>query len=111
VIDWPYHMLLFTTGCAAGIINALAGGGPILTLGMLSLTGIDPRIANLTSTVALSPGQLVAGFMARRSLRESRLGRPMILTVCAVISGGVGAALLLVTTAPAFRLLVGSVSV
>lgn len=106
MFDWSYHALFMATGFCAGIINAVAGGGPILTLGMLSVTGIDPRIANLTSTVALSPGQLVAGFMVRDKLRLSRLGPPTLLVVIAFLGGAVGAALLLLTAATTFRVIV-----
>ncbi len=103
---WLYHLILIATGCGAGIINALAGGGPILTLGVLSLTGLDPRIANLTSTVALSPGQLAAGFSVRHRLPETRLGHPLMLLGIAIIGGAVGAGLLLATASPTFKTLV-----
>lgn len=103
---WLYHLILVATGCGAGTINALAGGGPILTLGVLSITGLDPRIANLTSTVALSPGQLVAGFSVRHRLREARLGHPFMLLVIALIGGALGAASLLATASPTFNALV-----
>ena len=103
---WIYHLLLVSTGCGAGIINALAGGGPILTLGVLSLTGIDPRIANLTSTVALSPGQIAAGFSVRRRLRETRLGQPFWLLTIAILGGAAGAALLFATASQVFNALV-----
>ena len=103
---WFYHVTLFGTGFFAGIINALAGGGPILTLGVLSLTGIDPRIANLTSTVALSPGQLAAGWAVRHRLQDVRLGRPIMLLVFAILGGAAGAALLLATESQTFNTLV-----
>jgi len=98
--------MIFAAGVFAAAINALAGGGPVLTLGLLSLTGIDPRIANLTSTVALSPGQLVAGYAARASLRETRLGSPALLIGLSLIGGAVGALLLLFTPGAAFKALV-----
>lgn len=103
---WFYHVALFAAGLGAGIINALAGGGPIITLGVLSLTGIDPRIANLTSTVALSPGQLAAGWSVRHRLRDVRLGRPITLLGIAMLGGAAGAALLLATASLAFNAIV-----
>lgn len=103
---WLYHLILIATGGGAGIINALAGGGPVLTLGVLALTGFDPRIANLTSTVALSPGQMAAGFAVRHRLRETRLGQPLILLGIAIIGGALGAVLLLATASPTFKNLV-----
>jgi uncharacterized protein len=103
---WVYHFILIATGCGAGAINALAGGGPILTLGVLTLTGLDPRIANLTSTVALSPGQLAAGISVRHRLRETRFGHPLMLLAIAIIGGALGAALLLATASNMFNALV-----
>ena len=58
--SWGSIGLLFA-GAMAGLINTLAGGGPVLTLMALTLFGLDPRLANLTSTVALIPGQLRPG--------------------------------------------------
>jgi len=99
---WFYHLILFLAGFFTGIINAVAGGGPILTLGVLSLTGLDPRIANLTSTAALSPGQLAAGWSVRDRLKNVRIGQPLLLLALAVLGGAAGAALLLVTASPVF---------
>ena len=100
------HLLFFVTGCGAGIINALAGGGPILTLGVLTLSGLDPRIANLTSTVALSPGQLLAGTMVRHRLSATRLGSRYVLVTLAIAGGAAGAGLLLATSSRLFDALV-----
>ncbi|UVO53118.1 sulfite exporter TauE/SafE family protein [Sphingomonas sp. SUN039] len=101
-----FYILMFTAGTVAAAINALAGGGPVLTLGILSLTGIDPRIANLTSTVALSPGQIFAGNAARSSLETAKLDRPWLLFAISLVGGAAGALLLLLTTGTAFRAIV-----
>ena len=106
--DPVVFIALMLTGMIAGTINAVAGGGPILTLGGLTLLGIDPRTASLTSTIALSPGQIVAGAMASRRLAHSGAapGRLLPALVCAVIGGAAGGALLLATSADGFRALV-----
>src|SRR3954466_5990778 len=57
--------LLFLAGLWAGAQNALAGGGSFVTLPALVLAGLDPRAANITSTVALFPGQVTSGLAAR----------------------------------------------
>ena len=44
---------LFLVGLLAGFINIMAGGGSVLTLGMMILMGIDPQVANGTNRVAL----------------------------------------------------------
>lgn len=49
----PDEVLLVVAGFVAAAINAIAGGGPVLTLAALVAVGIDPRIANLTSTSTL----------------------------------------------------------
>ena len=38
---------LVVAGFAAGLVNAIAGGGPLLTLAALTAAGLDPRTANL----------------------------------------------------------------
>src|ERR1700694_2405007 len=50
--------LLFVAAFWAGAQNALAGGGSFITLPALMLSGLDARAANITSTIALFPGQL-----------------------------------------------------
>ena len=59
------HIILFIAAIWAGVQNALAGGGSFITLPSLMLTGMDARAANITSTVALFPAQLVTGFTGR----------------------------------------------
>lgn len=93
---------LIAAGFLAGLINALAGGGPLLTLAALAAAGLDPRIANLTSTVALCLGQLLAGWRGRRGFGVlSRPGRRPILLLLLATAGGAGGGLLLLRTTPA----------
>ena len=53
-------LLLLARMCASA--DALAGGGSFVTLGVLVLAGLDPRAANITSTIALFPGQVTTGY-------------------------------------------------
>ena len=46
----------------AGVVNSIAGGGTLLTFPVLIWLGLDPKVANATSTVALWPG-LFGGFL------------------------------------------------
>ena len=82
-------------GVVAGLVNALAGGGPILTLLALSFAGVDPRTASLTSTTALLPGQALTGLAGWRRLAPS-LPFTTAPLIAAAVGGGAGA-LLLVT--------------
>lgn len=90
-------LLLLTAGLWAGIQNALAGGGSFVTLPALILSGLDARAANITSTVALFPGQVTTG-LANRALVTGAERLPFrVLLAISLAGGAVGAALLLAT--------------
>src|SRR5437868_14645917 len=64
--------LMVIAAFVAGIVNSIAGGGTLLTFPLLIWIGLDPKVANATSTVALWPG-LVGGMIGyRRELADSR---------------------------------------
>jgi len=54
---------------AAGAINAIAGGGTLLTFPVLIWLGLDPKVANGTSTVALWPGLFAVFSVIERNWR------------------------------------------
>lgn len=90
---------------AAGLVNALAGGGTLLTFPLLVALGVPAVAANVTNTVALCPGYLGASLAQAASLAGQRR-RLIVLLPAAVIGGVAGAALLLATGEKAFRSLV-----
>ena len=98
----PTFALLMAAAFAAGVLNAIAGGGSFLTFPALVFAGVPPIMANATSALAVSPGYLGSTLGFKQELRElpgRRLVREM--AICAV--GGVaGALLLLVTPASLF---------
>ena len=94
--------LLAAAAFAAGVLNAIAGGGSFLTFPALVFAGVPPIIANATSALAVSPGYLgsTLGFKAElRALPSRRLWREMGI---AAVGGVAGALLLLVTPARLF---------
>ena len=95
--------LLVLAGIWAGAQNALAGGGSFITLPALMAAGLDARVANLTSTVALFPGQITTALANRRLVSGiGPLGFPLLLAIS--LGGGVvGALLLLATPSNLFR--------
>ena len=98
-------LLMLGAAFAAGAINSIAGGGTLLTFPVLIWLGLDPKVANGTSTVALWPGLFGGLFGYRRELENSstillRLG------VTSVIGGALGAWLLIWTPSPVFASLV-----
>jgi hypothetical protein len=96
---------LFCAGMGGGALNAVAGGGSLLTFPALLLHGVPPVVANASSAVALWPGSIAS---ARGYRGELGPARPYLAGFGAVsLAGGlVGALLLLHTPASAFRALV-----
>lgn len=97
--------LVFLAAIAGGGVNALAGGGTLITFPVLTAVGLPPVAANMTNTVALCPGYLGGTLSQREDLRgqERRL---WILLPASVVGGLLGGLLLQVTAAGIFRALV-----
>jgi uncharacterized membrane protein YfcA len=90
-------LLLTGAAFAAGVLNAIAGGGSFLTFPALVFTGVPPIVANATSALAVSPGYLgsTLGFKAElRELPVRQLRREMGISA----AGGLAGALLLMAT-------------
>ncbi len=62
-------VLLALAGLAAGVINAIAGGGSLLTLPLLIFVGLPPTVANATNRI----GVLVGGIGATVEFQRRRL--------------------------------------
>lgn len=89
--------LLAGAAFAAGVLNAMAGGGSFLTFPALVFCGVPPISANATSALAVSPGYLGSTLGFRSELSEmprQRLWREGLI----VSIGGVAGALLLLVT-------------
>ncbi len=95
------HLVLFAAAVIAGTMNALAGGGSFITFPALLLTGLDARAANITSTIALFPGQVSTGLAGRR-LVSGLPSLPFRALVAISLAGGVLGALLLLATPASF---------
>ena len=88
-----------------GAINAIAGGGTLLTFPSLIALGIPPIIANATSTVALWPAALSSMWGYRRQLAGSRAWA-IQFAVPSLVGGLAGALLLLRTPSERFSQIV-----
>jgi uncharacterized membrane protein YfcA len=98
-------VIIFSAAFAAGMMNSVAGGGTLLTFPALIWMGIDPKSANVTSTIALWPGSFGGMVGYRRELRNSR--RFMLWLAPPSVAGGlVGALLLLKTPSSTFAAIV-----
>jgi uncharacterized membrane protein YfcA len=99
-------VILFLVAVWAGIQNALAGGGTFLTLPALMLTDMSALAANITSTIALFPGQVTSSWGGRAHVSGAG-GLSFRALVAISLAGGVlGAVLLLVTPSDIFKALV-----
>jgi uncharacterized protein len=98
-------ILVGLAAVAGGAVNALAGGGTLITFPMLTVVGIPMVAANITNTVALCPGYLGGSLAQWRDLRghERRL---WVLAPAGVLGGIAGGVLLLNTGEHAFRVMV-----
>ncbi len=98
--------LLLVGAIWAGAQNQLAGGGSFVTLPVLMMTGMDARAANITSTVALFPGQVTGGWLGRSFASGTASLSLRALTVISLIGGAIGAVLLLLTPSGVFAKMV-----
>jgi len=95
-------VLVALASLVAGAINAVAGGGSLITFPTLLALGFPPVTANVTNTVALVPGYVggIAGY--RRELRGQR-SKILLLLPAAFVGAVIGAAILLTTSSRIFR--------
>lgn len=98
--------LIFLAGLWAGLQNSLAGGGSFVTLPTLILSGMTPLAANITSTVALFPGQVTTGLAGRKLVTGAGRLPFWGLFAISVLGGALGALLLLKTPSAVFARLV-----
>ena len=98
--------LLLAAGLWAGMQNTLAGGGSFITLPALILSGMSPLAANITSTVALFPGQVTSGFAGRSLVSGVGTLSFRTLFILSLVGGAVGGLLLLNTPPTVFARLV-----
>ena len=87
-------ILVGMAALAAGAVNALAGGGTLITFPTLVAVGIPPIAASITNTVALSPGYFGATLAQSKDLRGQKR-RLWLLVPAGAIGGVIGGILLL----------------
>jgi uncharacterized membrane protein YfcA len=97
--------LLLAAGFLAGAVNAVAGGGTLLTFPALLASGLSPVAANVTNTVAVWPGYLSGAATYRTELRRER-SRLVRLGAVATAGGVVGTIALLTAPEKVFAALV-----
>jgi uncharacterized membrane protein YfcA len=96
ILDATHIALVAVAAFVGGLVNAIAGGGSLITFPTLVALGVPPVIANITNTVALCPGYFGATIAQREDLAGQR-SRLVLLLPLGAIAGAGGALLLLHT--------------
>jgi hypothetical protein len=93
--------LLGAAGLAAGGVNAIAGGGSLITFPTLVAVGLPPVAANVSNALAVAPGYAASALGSRAGLAGQ--GRRLAAVVPTAVFGALaGCALLLVTPRAVF---------
>jgi uncharacterized membrane protein YfcA len=92
-------------GMAAGTINTVVGSGTLITFPVLLAFGYAPVTANVSNTIGLVPGSISGAIGYRRELAGQR-ALVLRLGSMSVLGGVLGAALLLILPASAFKAIV-----
>lgn len=92
-MDYSTYLSLIVAAAAAGVVNAIAGGGTLLTFP--ALTAVVPAVvANGTSAVALMPGSFASILGYRRELQKVRRWAA-ILCIPSILGGLIGVELVI----------------
>jgi uncharacterized membrane protein YfcA len=102
---WEQTATLVFSAAVGGAVNAVAGGGTLLTFPALIWAGQTSLAANATSTVALLPGAF-SSFWGYRSEIGNLRQQFFLLIIPSLIGGIAGAVLLTKTDASTFDLIV-----
>ena len=98
-------LLLAAAGFGAGAVNAVGGGGSLISFPALLAAGYPSIAANVTNSIALLPGYL-GGSLAYRPELALQRERIRALAPTAAVGAAAGAALLLVSPASLFEAIV-----
>src|SRR5262252_7868157 len=100
------YVLLAAAAFGAGVMNAIAGGGSLLTFPALVFKGVPSVVANASSTVALFPGALASAWGYRKDFISFEGVSFRSILVVSFVGGAMGALLLLSTPQTTFDVIV-----
>jgi hypothetical protein len=95
-MEWQKVLVVAGAGFLAGMMNAVAGGGTMVTFPVLLWAGLNTMQANITSTVALFPGMPLSAWTFRRHIGPLSSWLRKLAPV--VLLGGLAGAVLLIQT-------------
>lgn len=89
-------LVVAVAGFVAGAINAIAGGGTLLSFPALVWIGVPPVMANATNSVAIWPGSFAGVIGFRRDI--AKLPRWLFWLIVPSLLGGIAGAVILLRT-------------
>ena len=95
-MEWQKSLVVAGAGFLAGMMNAMAGGGTMVTFPALLWAGLNTMQANITSTVALFPGMPLSAWTFRRHIGPLSAWLRKLAPVA--LLGGLAGGVLLVQT-------------
>jgi uncharacterized membrane protein YfcA len=95
-----HYLFAALAAIAAGMINALAGGGTLITFPVLMAIGLPAVSANVTNTIALCPGFLGGTLAQSKDLIDQKTRLWVVVPAGAL--GGLAGGLLLLRTSEKF---------
>lgn len=101
-LDAADLVLAGVASLGAGAVNALAGGGTLLSFPALVAIGVPSLSANVTNTVSLCPGYF-SGTFAQRDDLAPQMPKVARLSVAGLAGGLIGSVLLQITPEKDFR--------
>ena len=104
-VDLLEYAFLAVAAAVAGAINAVAGGGSLVSFPALVAVGYPAKVANITNTVALWPGYVGGSFGYAAQLSGQRR-RVLVLTIPSILGALLGSAILLYTPESSFEAIV-----
>jgi uncharacterized membrane protein YfcA len=99
-MEWKREVVVTSAGLIAGMMNAMAGGGTVVTFPALLWVGLSGMQANITSTVALFPGMPVGVWSFRKHIGE--LSHWLVKMAPVSLLGGLAGGVLLLKTGSQF---------
>ena len=95
-------ILLGAAGFAAGLLNAVAGGGTFLSLPALIYVGVPPVSANATATLTALPGYVSSAWGFRHDMQREGALSLRSIGILGIVGSVLGALLLIVTPGDTF---------
>ena len=104
-MDVAEYAFLAAAAFVAGAINAVAGGGSLVSFPALVAVGYTAKVSNITNTVALWPGY-VGGSIGYAAQLSGQRRRVLVMSAPSILGAIVGSAILLYTPASSFEAIV-----